>query len=257
MMYLSPSVVTNRDAFLLSLSMVSMAEVFDKTWFVALVMAMRHDKVTVFWGCFAGLFVHVFIAAGLGWSVAQFLSPRITNGLAAVLYGSFALLYCYDWYTTEDGSDVIAAGKEEVESAINNDGPPADRAEVEAAYGTLKTKHAPATAVSKPDFRRIFFQCFLAVFVAEWGDRTQIAMIGIHASQPLVPVMMGSTVAFGMLTFSAVLAGTFIGDRTLSESTVKAVCAVSFLFFTAVAIHDTLAAPHKMASQLRPTHPLI
>jgi len=219
-------------------------------------MAMRHDKITVFWGCFAGLLVHVFIAAGLGWSVAQFLSPRITNSLAAVLYGSFALLYCYDWYTTEDGSDVISAGKEEVESAIT-DGTPAARAELAAAYGTLQTKHAPAAKILKPDLKHVFFQCFIAVFIAEWGDRTQIAMIGIHSSQPLVPVMLGSTLAFGLLTFSAVLAGMFIGDRTLSESTVKAVCAVSFLFFTAVAIHDAVAAPHKVPHQLHrspPTH---
>jgi len=254
MMYFGPSAVLNRDAFLLSLSMVSMAELFDKTWFVALVMAMRHDKITVFWGCFAGLFVHVFIAAGLGWSVAQFLSPRITNSLAAVLYGSFALLYCYDWYTAEEGSDVIAAGKEEAESAIN-DGPPAARAELEAAYGTLKTKSAPTNVIFEK--RRIFFQCFLAVFVAEWGDRTQIAMIGIHASQPLVPVMLGSTLAFGLLTLSAVLTGMLIGGRTLSESTVKAVCAASFLLFTVVAIRDALAAPNKMPHQLHHSHPLI
>lgn len=233
MMYLSFSPAVDRDAFLLSFSMVSMAEIFDKTWFVALVMAMRHEKNTVFWGCFAGLLIHVFIAAAFGWSVAQLLSPRVLDFLAASLYGLFTVLYAYDWYTTEKDSDLISAGREEVEEACPLAADP-------ACVGALK---GGARAAGKSYVPRVFWQCFMAVFIAEWGDRTQIAMIGIHASQPLIPVMLGSSVAFALLTLSAVLMGVFLGNRTLSESTVKAVCALSFALFTGIAIHDGMNAP--------------
>jgi len=239
MLFLFSNVMgANKNAFLLSFGMVSLAEMFDKTWFVALVMAMRYEKHTVFWGCFAGLFVHVFIAAGLGWSVAQFVSPQMTNFLAAAIYGIFAILYAYDWYTSDEGADLIAAGKEEVTSCI----PDGVRDTEAASYGTVKDKKPMFGNVIKADLKRVLLQCFLAVFLAEWGDRTQIAMVGIHASQPLVPVMLGSTLAFGLLTLSAVILGSFFSNRSLSESMVKAICSVSFAFFTVLAIHDGVIA---------------
>jgi putative Ca2+/H+ antiporter (TMEM165/GDT1 family) len=235
-MYLLASAMSiNSDAFLLSLGMVGMAEMFDKTWFVALVMAMRHEKNTVFWGCFAGLAVHVVIAAAFGYSIARLFAPSTLQFLAASLYGLFTFLYVWDWYTSESDSDLMAAGKEEINEEFG-----ADEA---ALYGTLQSKDdkiSKATNMSWLQVRRVFFQCFMAVFIAEWGDRTQMAMIGIHASKPLVPVMLGSLLAFGLLTMSAVIVGIFLGDKTLSESTVKAVCATSFAVFTVIAIHDGL-----------------
>lgn len=234
MMYLaSPSASVNSDAFFLSLGMVSLAEMFDKTWFVALVMAMRHEKNTVFWGCFAGLAVHVLIAAAFGYSISHLLAPSTLQFLAAALYGLFAVLYAYDWYTTESDADLMAAGKEEINESFGDQ-------EEAAEYGTASAKSAksPVAKHTWMQLRRVFAQCFMAVFIAEWGDRTQMAMIGIHASKPLIPVMAGSTLAFALLTLSAVLVGTFLGDKTLSESTVKAVCAVSFVVFTVIAIRD-------------------
>jgi len=224
----------NGDAFLLSLGMVGMAEMFDKTWFVALVMAMRHEKNIVFWACFAGLAVHVLIAAAFGYSISRLLAPSTLQFMAAALYGVFTILYAYDWYTTESNSDLMAAGKEEINEELDQEATP--------HYGAVKAKDAKGSSVlqgmSWLQIRRVFMQCFMAVFIAEWGDRTQMAMIGIHASKPLIPVMLGSLLAFFLLTLSAVIVGVFLGDKTLSESTVKAVCAASFAVFTVIAIHD-------------------
>jgi len=228
----------NKDPFVLSFGMVSLAEMFDKTWFVALVMAMRYEKHTVFWGCFAGLFVHVFIAAGLGWSVAQFFSQEMTDFLAAAIYGMFAVLYAYDWYISEEGADLFATGKEEVAASMPDGGLDSEA----VSYGIVKDKQINPINGKKADLRWIFLQCFLAVFLAEWGDRTQIAMVGVHASQPLIPVMCGSTLAFALLTLSAVTLGFFFGNQSLNESLVKAICSISFAFFTVLAIHDGLIA---------------
>lgn len=224
-------------AFLVSLTMVSMAEIFDKTWFVAFVMGMRYDKCIVFWSCFLGLVVHVFIAAAFGIAFMHVLSPRTLNLLAAGLYTVFAILYGYDWYTSESDSDMIEAGKDEIAAEFAD----TERAP-DAGFGTLSPK---SPRLMKPiqkaqEAFTIFWQCFVMVFIAEWGDRTQIAMIGIHATLPLIPVMIGSTVAFGLLTLSAVLLGKFLGDKTLSESTVKGVCALSFAVFAVIAVHDSM-----------------
>jgi len=238
---------SNSHAFFVSLTMVSMAEIFDKTWFVAFVMAMRYDKCIVFWSCFCGLVLHVFIAAAFGIAFMHLLSPRTLSLLAAGLYTVFAILYGYDWYTSDADSDMIEAGKEEVTAEAFAD---TENAIEEAQYGTIlsekshpkKTPRGEDAIQKAQEMAGIFWQCFVMVFIAEWGDRTQIAMIGIHATLPLIPVMIGSTIAFGLLTLSAVLLGRLLGDKTLSESTVKGVCALSFLVFALVAFHDVMTA---------------
>jgi putative Ca2+/H+ antiporter (TMEM165/GDT1 family) len=232
MVYISPVVNENNHAFFVSLAMVSMAEIFDKTWFVAFVMAMRFDKTIVFWSCFSGLLVHVFIAAAFGVAFNNILSARTLNLLAAALYSVFAVLYTYDWFTSEKDSDVIGAGKEEIAADM-------DMNEDVTSYGTQEAV-TKEPSMKMQDLVRISWQCFLMVFIAEWGDRTQIAMIGIHATLPLIPVMLGSTLAFGLLTLSAVLLGKYLGNKTLSESTVKIACALSFVAFALIAIRDVI-----------------
>lgn len=247
MLYLASLVSINGDAFLLSLGMVGMAEMFDKTWFVALVMAMRHPPNVVFWGCFAGLAVHVLIAAAFGYSIAHMFKPSTLQFLAASLYATFFVMYAYDWYTTDSNNDLMAAGVEEVNDEFKDE-------ESMPIYDVVKGKDAKTSKARSQTWtqvRQVFMQCFMAVFIAEWGDRTQMAMIGIHASKPLVPVMLGSLLAFGLLTFSAVLVGLYLSDKTLSEGSVKAICCASFALFTVVAIHDGIA----LRGQTQPATP--
>jgi len=236
----------NLDAFFLSFCVVAMAEIFDKTWFVTLVLAMRHDKRPVFWGSFLSLSVHVIIAAVFGWYMSHMISMQALHFGVAILYGAFTILYGYDWATSE-GCDIIATGKEEVAPSFQE----ATSANEEGArmpgpaYGTLKK--APISERLRPrrtsKFTDIFLVAFTAVFVAEWGDRTQIAMIGVHATQPLLPVMLGSGVAFGVLSLSAVVVSKFLGGQTLSETRVKAVVALSFAVFTAIAVYEGITSP--------------
>jgi len=234
MLLLSSMMSINSDAFLLSLGMVGMAEMFDKTWFVALVMAMRHEKNVVFWGCFAGLGVHVLIAAAFGYSIAHMFNPSTLQFLAAGLYATFFFMYAYDYYTTDGQTDLMAAGKDEINEEFEDQ-------EATPLCDAVKAKDARQwKGQSWTQIRRVWVQCFMAVFIAEWGDRTQIAMIGIHASKPLVPVMLGSLLAFFLLTLSAVIVGCFLSDKTLSEATVKAVVCASFAVFTVIAIRDGL-----------------
>lgn len=249
-MDVNPSTDKNH-AFFVSLTMVSMAELFDKTWFVAFVMAMRYDRFIVFLSCFSGLVVHVFVAAAFGIAFARVLTAHTLGMLAAGLYTLFAILYGYDWYTSDADSDMIGAGKDDIAAEMFSATGDMENSADDAKYGTLHVE-----PLSKEPFHKtremctVFWQCFVMVFIAEWGDRTQIAMIGIHATLPLIPVMIGSTVAFGLLTLSAVLLGRFLGDRTLSESTVKGVCAVSFALFALLAIRDSMTEDRPVVTLL-------
>jgi len=236
---LGATIVLNVHALLQSFCIVGVAEIFDKTWFVALVMAMMFDKVVVFWSATLALVLHTLIAAVFGYGISKFFAISTLHFGAAALYAVLAVLYGIELSQADRDSDVIAAGKEEATKDILEEGEATE-------YG------AAESAVRKGQRRRaltaVFAQCFMAVFIAEWGDRTQIAMIGQHASQPLIPVILGSSAAFALLTLSAVVVGMFLGERTLSERTICCVTTVSFAVFSVLALWDGLGARRSEAS---------
>eukprot|EP00746_Dinoflagellata_sp_MGD_P155162 gnl/MRDRNA2_/MRDRNA2_85230_c0_seq2.p1 gnl/MRDRNA2_/MRDRNA2_85230_c0~~gnl/MRDRNA2_/MRDRNA2_85230_c0_seq2.p1 ORF type:complete len:297 (-),score=37.24 gnl/MRDRNA2_/MRDRNA2_85230_c0_seq2:28-801(-) len=216
-----------------SFVLIAIAELFDKTWFVALLMALKYDKFIVFWGCFSALLAHTIIAAIFGYTIARFVPVVFLHFGAAALYAFFALLFWQDYLNAAEDSDIIAAGKEEAAEECE--------ADVDDSYGATQ---GTSQLVKKSGMRRllkIFGTCFMAMFIAEWGDRTQIAMIGQHASQPLIPVCIGSALAFLVLTLSAVIVGSLMANTTLSEKTVHLVSALSFAVFSFLSFQDGLA----------------
>jgi len=259
------------EVFFRSLALVGVAELFDKTWFMGLLLALRYTVTTVFVGSFAALFLHTILAAAMGYAFARFLSPVVLNYLTAGLFFVFAGLYAKDWYQADPEGDAIQAGKEEaggdVElipsnpdsedgvSTVDTEG--GDHSEdVECAVvaqasqgsrasssngGRTAGKSEPLVASGESSELSVFGKAFVGVFIAEWGDRTQIAMIGQHASQPLVPVFLGSTVAFFLLTLSAVGAATLLHGQKLREKVVFGFSAFCFGLFGLLALRDAVA----------------
>ena len=82
--------------------------------------------------------------------------------------------------------------------------------------------------------------CFCAVFLAEFGDRTQIVMVSLHASNPVAPIVAGSLLAFLVLSASAALLSAFLATRRLDAKVVRVLVALSFALFAAIALHDGL-----------------
>jgi len=219
--------VDNIRAMWQSMITVGVAEIFDKTWFVAFTLALRSNRTVVFWGGFLGLLLHVVIAAGMGFSLSRVFPLSLLNFVSAAVFGVFAVFYTMEWRACEKDSDIMAAGKEEADECVN-----------------LKGNEYQS-------WRRVFAHTVWLMFLAEWGDRTQIAMIGLHSSKPLLPVCIGSAMAFLLLTMSAVVTASLVGEKKLSESLVKAVSAASFAVFTIVALHDGFAERNdEMAASL-------
>jgi putative Ca2+/H+ antiporter (TMEM165/GDT1 family) len=230
-----------------SFCLVAIAELFDKTWFVALLMAMNHPKNVVFWACYLALVAHTLIAACFGYVVSRAMPIQTLHFVAAGMYGIFAMLYAKDFYSADPSGDVIAAGKEEASEAITNDDNYGSASPDSSGKGgntssDVSGKGKRGMVGNQVRWTKIFSKCFIAMFIAEWGDRTQIAMIGQHASQPLIPVCIGSLAAFFLLTASAVMAGAVLSDKRVSERGVYFISTISFTVFAALALRDGLAA---------------
>jgi putative Ca2+/H+ antiporter (TMEM165/GDT1 family) len=302
------SSASDLQVFLRSLALVGVAELFDKTWFMGLLLALRYSPHIVFAGSFAALFLHCFFAAAFGLAFARLIPQSVLNFLAAGLFAVFALLYAKDWYQANPDGDAIAAGREEAEAdcglgpngiasddggadkdgaakhvigKVAGGGPPKffhhdadaeednfwkgdhvdqkDSEETEEVEELVPDPEAgnnderstndtedkaviEEEAAPSTDFRVALSKSFVGVFIAEWGDRTQIAMIGQHASQPLIPVFMGSAIAFFFLTLSAVGLASVAGKLKLSERTVHGVGALSFGLFALLALKDSFEA---------------
>jgi len=217
-------------AFLKAFFVVSIAELFDKTWFMSLILALKMGWEVALAGGYTGLLLHCVLSALLGFGFSKLLKPSVLHFITAGLFFLFTILYAKDWYCAEPDSDLIASGSEEAAEAMGD--------EVIAEDGKEGEKKSKSTK----SMRAALAQSFLAVFIAEWGDRTQMAMIGLHSSLPVVPVFVGSALAFLALTVSAVVVASFIAKAKLSERLVMGFASLSFLVFAILALLDGLRA---------------
>ncbi|KAF8015392.1 hypothetical protein BT93_H1026 [Corymbia citriodora subsp. variegata] len=201
------------DAFLTSLSMILVSEIGDETFIIAALMAMRHPKSIVLSGALSALIVMTVLSTGLGRIVPNLISRKHTNSAATVLYAFFGLRLLYIAWR----SDTKSSQKKEME-------------EVEEKL---------ETGQGKTTFRRffsrfctpIFLESFILTFLAEWGDRSQIATIALATHKNAVGVAVGATIGHTICTSVAVVGGSMLASK-ISQQTVATVGGLLFLGFS-------------------------
>lgn len=80
------------------------------------------------------------------------------------------------------------------------------------------------------DNLKVFTQAFTLTFLAEWGDRSQIATIALAASKNPYGVIIGGLFGHAFCTGIAVLGGRMLAAK-ISERTVAIIGGVLFLCF--------------------------
>lgn len=73
-------------SFILSYTMILVSEIGDKTFLVAALMAMKHDRIVVFSAAFSALITMTVLSAVLGHAVPTLIPKKVTNFLAAALF---------------------------------------------------------------------------------------------------------------------------------------------------------------------------
>lgn len=83
-----------------------------------------------------------------------------------------------------------------------------------------------------------FWTVAVAFFIAEMGDKTQLATVALAAQfQSLIPVWLGTTTGMMIADGIGVIVGNVLGKR-IPERTVKWVAATIFILFGLVGIYD-------------------
>ena len=74
------------DEFLMSLSMIVVSEIGDKTFLIAALMAMKNSRLVVFTSAFASLAIMTVLSGVIGNTLPNLLSRRVTQFLASGLF---------------------------------------------------------------------------------------------------------------------------------------------------------------------------
>ncbi|MDP9148934.1 MAG: TMEM165/GDT1 family protein [Myxococcota bacterium] len=183
---------------------IFVAEVPDKTALAALVLATRYRALPVFVGAASALTIQSLVAVAAG-SLFALLPPRPVHvGAGIVFLVSAAVM----WVRKEP-----ELGERPAENA---------RAETEA------TRSGGAHG-----FWRAAAAVFGVIFIAEWGDLTQLATAAFAAREraPLV-VFASATLALWAVTAVAVV----VGNRTASLLSPRLVQKVAALLFMGIGV---------------------
>uniref|UniRef100_A0AAV1U706 GDT1 family protein n=1 Tax=Peronospora matthiolae TaxID=2874970 RepID=A0AAV1U706_9STRA len=206
-------------------------EIGDKTFFIAAILSMKKDRVVVFAGAIGALIVMTVLSVVMGVVATKFLPPSVTHYLGAVLFVLFGAKMLYDAreMNAAGPSDELIEVEEELMGKKDEGGLSAKQVE----EGVVKAD------ISTDGMIQVFSQTFLMTFLAEWGDRSQIATVTLSATKDAFGVTLGAILGHSMCTGIAVLGGKFLAKR-ISERTVTLVGGVLFVLF---ALHSFVTGP--------------
>merc|ERR1712032_554136 len=208
-----------------SISVILVSEIGDKTFFIAAILAMRNNKLTVFLAALSALFLMTVLSALLGWVVTTFIPREITYYTCTAIMFAFALKMLWEaWRMGEgelaelddgqpqqhaDSERGDADGKSEVSTGADNAGFEGPAVSERAA--TPQQRQSPKSSeqgwVNNAIDRgckenswfgkkclkifKLFVNTFTLTFIAEWGDRSQLATIVLAGINNVVGVILG------------------------------------------------------------------
>lgn len=233
------------NAFLMSISMIVVSEIGDKTFLIAALMAMKHNRVLVFTAAFSSLAVMTVLSGIVGHALPTLISQRLTQFLASVLFVVFGAKLLREGLAMSKDVGVdeeLAEVEEEIQSSDLNSR--LDSAESGAAFDPRPNKRTwyhefagqmkdLASFVLSP----IFIQVFVMTFLGEWGDRSQIATIAMAAGSEYWYVIMGAIVGHGLCTAAACVGGKLLAKR-ISMRTITLGGAIAFFVFAILYFYD-------------------
>ena len=172
-----------------SFTAITLAELGDKTFFMALILAARHRARSVFVGAFAALTCVTLISLGVGYGLQKLLPASVVPWLAALLFTLFGLKLIVDAQRMGVDDEEEREAQEAIEQA--------------ESHGRITRPWA------------VIWEAFALVFLAELGDRTQFATIFLATAPAFsfAGLLVGTLAGHAAVTALAVGAGKWIGSR--------------------------------------------
>ncbi|XP_011021785.1 PREDICTED: GDT1-like protein 4 isoform X1 [Populus euphratica] len=211
--------------FTKSLAMTVVSEIGDKTFFAAAILAMRHPRRLVLSGCLAALIVMTILSAAVGWAAPNLISRAWTHHITTILFFGFGLWSLWDGFNDKGEAEELA----EVEAKLDADWKANTGMAKAGSKDSDELKKQRRTFLSQ-FFSPILLKAFSITFFGEWGDRSQIATIGLAADENPFGVVIGGIVGQALCTTAAVIGGKSLASQ-ISEKIVALSGGVLFIVF--------------------------
>ncbi|KAI9280795.1 hypothetical protein BY458DRAFT_500401 [Sporodiniella umbellata] len=227
-------------SFVISLLMIIVSEIGDKTFLIAAIMAMKHSRVIVFSAAFSSLAIMSALSAFLGHVVPNLIPKRYTDVCASILFFCFGFRMLYEAYQMEQGAENEEMAEVEEELKTVEDREQAHKLEELEVGGLEATSAVQGNQKEQAKeglmnlmqlvFSPVFVQTFVLTFLGEWGDRSQISTIALAAANNVYYVTAGVVIGHALCTAVAVIGGRMLATK-ISVRTVTFAGAILFIVF--------------------------
>ncbi|KAE9611790.1 putative Gdt1 family protein [Lupinus albus] len=212
--------------FTKSLAMTVLSEIGDKTFFAAAILAMRHPRRLVLSGCLSALIVMTILSVLVGWAAPNLVSRKWSHHITTLLFFSFGLWSLKDAMFGDGDTEELAEVEAELDKTwkANNE---AKKSSNKVDDDLKKNKQRP---LFSQFFSPIFLKAFSITFFGEWGDKSQLATIGLAADENPFGVVLGGILGQALCTTAAVVGGKSLASQ-ISEKIVALSGGILFIVF--------------------------
>lgn len=252
-------------ALFASFSAIMATEIGDKTFFIAAVLSMRNDRLAVFGGAILALIIMTILSTAMGLVLPALMPKKYTHIIGGVLFLYFGFKLLLDSRGMENKvseeleeveeelaemnkkqskarkkkhaeKDAKSVNDDDVEGQMESGDGENGAKKRRGGGGSKSLKHAPSSGLSAAgdysgsSWEAVFLQALSMTFLAEWGDRSQIATIALAAAKDPIGVTIGGCMGHSICTGMAVVGGRMLASR-ISEKSVAFYGGLVFLVF--------------------------
>eukprot|EP00239_Pterosperma_sp_CCMP1384_P001168 CAMPEP_0197844648 /NCGR_PEP_ID=MMETSP1438-20131217/1647_1 /TAXON_ID=1461541 /ORGANISM="Pterosperma sp., Strain CCMP1384" /LENGTH=172 /DNA_ID=CAMNT_0043455575 /DNA_START=314 /DNA_END=832 /DNA_ORIENTATION=- len=166
------------------------------------------------------------LSAVMGWAAPNLISKQLTHIAATGLFFFFGFKSLWEGYqmkSTEEAWAELQEVEQELGSTLGG------FEDTKKNTGTMRRK---LSRLVSP----IVAECCVITFLAEWGDRSQLATIGLAAQSDVLGVIIGGICGHFICSGGAVIGGRRIADK-ISE---KAIVLCGGFLFVLFGLHSLL-----------------
>jgi len=235
-------------------------EVGDRTYFIAALMSVKHSRRIVFLGAFSALAVMTIVSTLLGVAAPMFLPRWFVHWAAVILFLGYGVTMLYNsQFMSDDVSEEFEEVEHELDEIANrrsgkksdDNNASKDDDDLVEKGGKLSPGKKKGTTKNEKQWweffvSAIFVQAFTLTFLAEWGDRSQIATIAMAADYDPFGIIIGGSLGHGLATSTACIGGRILAQK-ISEKKIAMVGGGIFLIFGVLAVFDDPSAEYAKA----------
>lgn len=222
-----------------SFVMVLITEVGDKTFFLAMLLAMRHGKLAVFVGAMFALFFMTAGSAYAGYLVASSAdllaaSEEIMDVCAMVLFGIFGTQLLSEAYRLHRQEANDSEMRQLLGSAEESTPTHGERQDAEETLREVDEKEGEVKS-----WWGAVWQTFTLMFVAEWGDRSMFATLALATQHNILGVIVGAMAAHMLANIMAVVGGEMLSN-IISEKIMALTGGCVFILFALLSAYEAI-----------------